>query len=279
MRRVHPSAYTHEYYLTDCTGYREFKKKFGLKLEPRLARITAEMPLPRDLRVLDIGCGRGEMVAWAARKGASHAEGVDYSTAAVLLAKKAQKNWPKSLKNRTNFRHMDAKKLKFPDASFDAVFLVEVLEHLYPEEQVVVMHEVYRVLKSDGFVFAHTAPSRWFNDYSYRVWSYPISSVLVGAWNKLLRKNYGNLLPPDKLRSKSHKIMHVAEPDYFSLKKLFADTGFFGGIGSTNITVLKPVISWKDTLFNFIVYLHPFSKFFPLNVFFGADFYAILRKK
>lgn len=279
MRRVDPSVYTEDYYLTDCTGYREFKRTHGRLLEPRLTRIIKEIPNIEGLRVLDIGCGRGELVFWAARRGAEFAVGIDYSKAAIRLANQAKKKFPRSIQKRVQFELMDAEKLNFPKNSFDAVFLVEVMEHLYPEEQIKVFREIFRVLKRSGFVFIHTAPSKFFNDYTYRYWCYPISTLLVKINNFLTGGNYPNLAHPSKIRTDSHKIMHVNEPTYFSLNRLFKKTGFKGKIKSTNITVLKPQLSWKDKLFNLIVYLYPISNYPPFNILWGNDYISILKKR
>jgi len=278
MRRVKPSLYTREYYLTDCTGHEEFKKTWGRKLEPRLKRIVREIPIRRNMKILDIGCGRGELVFWAARKGAE-VVGIDYSQEAIKLAQEAKEKRSQEDRKKISFLLVDAKDLKFPDKSFDAVFLVEVFEHLYPEEQEKVFKEVLRVLKKEGFVFVHTAPARWFNDYTYRFYCYPVSTLIVSLWNKLKGRNYGNLQPWKELRIPSHKIMHINEPNYFSLKKLFNKHGFLGKIRSTNITVLKPELSWKDKLFNSLVYLYPLGNYFPFNIFWGNDFLSVLKRK
>lgn len=278
-RRVDPFVYDERYYLTGCTGYKEFKKSWGKILEPRLKRIAKEIPSVKGLKVLDIGCGRGELVFWVARQGAKEVIGIDYSKAGIKLAKEAKKHYPKKIQEIVKFKVMDAKGLKFPEKSFDAVFSIEVLEHLYQEELEIVLSEIYRILKKNGYFVIHTAPSRLFNNLTYRFWCYPISTILVKVNNILSNSNYENLAEWKDLREKYHKLMHVNEPNYFSLKKLFKRRGFNGSIRSTNVTVLKPVLSWKDKLFNCIVYLYPLSAFFPFNIFWGNDFFAVLRKK
>jgi hypothetical protein len=71
--------------------------------------------------------------------------------------------------------------------------------------------------------------------------------------------------------------MHINEPTYFSLKGLFKKYKFDGKLYSSNITVKKPIISKKDTLINIFVFLHPASKYFPLNILFGSDFISVLK--
>ena len=279
MKRVDPKAYTKKYYLSDCSGYKEYKKTWGKKLEPRLQRIVNEIPLKKGMRVLDIGCGRGELVFWSAIKGADVVIGIDYSKNAIILANEAIKYYPKKIRSKVKFKIRDAKKLKFHDKSFDAILMVEVLEHLYKEEQMEIFKQLLRILKDDGFIFIHTSPNKWFNNFTYKYWCYPISTILVNKNNFFTFSDYGNLVHPSKVRTDSHKIMHVNEPDYFSLKKLFNKFKFNGMIKSTNVTVAKPHLSWKDILFNTIVYFNPLSFFPPFNIFWGNDFYAVLTKR
>ena len=278
MRRVEPKLYTKEYYLTGCTGYNEFKKTWGKVLEPRLKRIVKEIPSVKGLRVLDIGCGRGELVFWSARQGAKEVLGIDYSKNAIELANIAKNHYTKDVQNRVNFIVMDAKKMNFPNYRFDAIYMTEVLEHLYPEEQESIFKKIYNILDNNGFVVIHTAPNKWFINYTYRFWCYPISTFLIWI-NYIVTKNkYSNLLKWSSVRKGYEKLMHINEPIYFSLKILLNKHRFTNKIYSTNITVTKPELSWKDYLFNFLVYLYPLSKIFPFNVLWGNDFIIIARK-
>jgi len=133
MRRVDPKIYTRKYYLSDASGYKEFKESFGKKLEPRLKKLANLLPDVKNLKVLDIGCGRGEMVFWCAKNCASEVIGVDYSKDAIDIANEAKKKFNLKLQKRVKFMLMDGMRLKFKNKSFDGVLLIELLEHLYPE--------------------------------------------------------------------------------------------------------------------------------------------------
>lgn len=276
MRRVDPKVYTEKYYLTDCTGYDEYKKTFGEKLEIRFLEIKDYLRVDKKDKVLDIGCGRGELVYYTARQGAD-SYGIDYSNSAVKLALKLRNKKPQAIRLKMKFKEMDAKKLEFPNSYFSVVVLTDVVEHLYNEELDLVFSEIKRVLKPNGKLIIHTAPNKWFNDYGYKYYSYPISTMLIFVWNILMQTRYPNILHPSKLRTDSHSIMHINEPTYFSLKKIYKKYNFEGKLFSTNVTVKKPIISKKDTLINMFVFLHPISKYFPVNVLFGSDFVSILR--
>ncbi len=278
MRRVDPNVYTTEYYLTDCTGYKEFKESLGEELEPRFSEIIKYLRITPGMRVLDIGCGRGEMVLYAAKRGAK-AIGIDYATEAIKLAKLVLMKQKKEIAKNMQFLIMDAKKLKFSSNSFDLIIMTDVVEHLYPEELDNVFNECKRVLKPGGKMVIHTAPNRLFNDIGYRYYSYIVGRMVVSLWNVILKKTYAHIARPEVLRTDSHHIMHINEPSYFSLKRLFKKHNFEGRIVSSNITAKKPEISFKDTFFNAVVYFHPISKNFPLNVLWGSDFVSVITNK
>lgn len=276
MRRVDPSVYTKEYYLTDCTGHTEFKKSFGKILEPRFKELIRYFVFVHpDMKVLDIGCGRGEMVLYAAEHG-GEAVGIDYSKDAIELAEKMKSKQPDKLQKHMKFHVMDIKKMSFKNSTFDFVFMTDVIEHLYPEELDIAMKEIKRVLKPRGMLVIHTAPNKLFNDIAYPYYSYPISSALVALWNLLFARHYPNIARPEEIRTDSHHIMHINEQTYFSLRSLFKRHKFIGTIESTNITSKKPNVGIKDIFFNLFVFFHPFSKHFPINAIFGSDFISVL---
>lgn len=277
MRRVPPLAYSKEYYLTDCTGFQEFKKSWGNILEPRFLKIVPCLRFRPGMRVLDIGCGRGELSLYGAKKKAL-VIGIDYSPEAVKLAKLAKAKQPKAVQRRIKFKLMDVKDMDFPKSYFDMVLLIDVVEHLYPEEVDIVFRKISFSLKKRGMLVIHTAPNRWFYDYTYPFYCYPVSTTLIFLWRLITGKSYPNLQPPKQVRTKSHLVMHINEQTYFSLRRFFKRHNFSGKIWTTNVTVLKPHLSWKDVLYNIIVYLYPISNYWPFNIFFGNDFLCILWK-
>jgi len=278
MRRVNPNVYTKKYYLTDCTGYEEFKRSYGKELEVRFKELIKYFKIKPGQKVLDIGCGRGEMVIFSAKNGAK-AIGIDYSKNAIDLANLAKSKQPFKIRERIKFKVMDAKNLLFNESEFDLIILTDVVEHLYPEELEIVFKEIKRVLKNNGLLVIHTAPNKLFNDFFYRFYCYPVSTIIVSIWNALSKHKYPNIANPKDLRTKSHAIMHINEPTYFTLRRFFRKFNLKGKILSTNITVRKPILGIKDIIFNLIVFFDPFSRHFPLNILCGSDFIACLENK
>jgi len=95
--------------------------------------------------VLDIGCADGVFTKIIQDKsGASQVIGIDVLKTSVKWAKK---HWRRNKKLK--FIVADAHNLPFKANSFDAVFVLEVLEHIFKPEDV--LKEIKRVLKKNGY--------------------------------------------------------------------------------------------------------------------------------
>lgn len=278
MKRVNPKLYSTDYFLNICRGFGHFSKTRGISLERSMKKVADEIPSVKNKIVLDLGSGRGEYSYWAAENGAKLVIGIDYSTEAINLANKVKKRWPKKIREKIKFQLMDAKDLRFKEKMFDMVISTEVFEHLYEEEQAVVLKNVKNVLKDNGELYIYTAPSKTFTNITYKYWSYPLSSILVWINNVFTKSRYPNIVKNSDLRTRYHEEVHVNEPTYFQLLGLFKKVGFYGNILSLNVAYTKTELGWKDKLFNFIVFLIPISRFPPLNILFGTDYYCVLKK-
>jgi SAM-dependent methyltransferase len=108
----------------------------------------------RSNELLDVGCGTG----WLADH-FEHYTGVDGSDDAVAEAQRRGRNVSRG--------DLD-EPLPFEDASFDAVVMKDVLEHV--GDPVALVREVRRVLRPGGLVFASSPDAqRWvWDDYTHR---------------------------------------------------------------------------------------------------------------
>jgi 2-polyprenyl-3-methyl-5-hydroxy-6-metoxy-1,4-benzoquinol methylase len=146
--------YTEEYYRSTCCGYFEEYLRGEIPLKHRKALQYLEVH-PREV-ILDIGCGRGELIEACAGKG-SKAIGIDYSSAAVKMAK----NW----KGNAVIIQGSATALPFGKEVFDKVVMLDVVEHLAPDDFLKCLEEVHRVLKKEGQIPIHT-PNIWGDNIS-----------------------------------------------------------------------------------------------------------------
>jgi SAM-dependent methyltransferase len=115
-----------------------------------IARADKELALG-DKRVLDFHAGPGDLLQHAFQHGIA-AAGVEPSRA-------ARERTEARFSGESFFRGVAADSASFPDASFDVVLFVEVIEHLLDEDIQPTLAEVKRLLAPGGAVFA-TAPNR-----------------------------------------------------------------------------------------------------------------------
>ncbi|MEJ0053557.1 MAG: methyltransferase domain-containing protein [bacterium] len=108
--------------------------------------------LLEGLRVLDAGAGNGGIGIAFAKRGAS-VEGVDIENELVAIARAEAETSGSS----AHFQFYEGRTLPFPDASFDAVLSVSVIEHV--DDPVRYLSEIRRVLKPGG-VFYLAFPNR-----------------------------------------------------------------------------------------------------------------------
>jgi cyclopropane fatty-acyl-phospholipid synthase-like methyltransferase len=218
MRRVNQREYTAEYFKRYCTGYQEWQESGGEKVEKRLEKTFELGGVKSGMVVVDYGCGRGELVMMAGRKGA-RAYGFDYSTEAIKFAKKLSQGM-----KGIRFQLIKESKILAKDKSVDLVFFVDVIEHLYPEEVMVVMKEFRRILKPGGRLVIHTAPNRELYDIGYVYFSRFLNMVA----NKLFwKKIFKEVLPTKRnCRDEREIKLHINECSGKEVEEFLRQGGF-----------------------------------------------------
>jgi len=159
---VRSDRYDEDYFLTACEGYEEFAASDGRQLSRRLEQAFDVAEVAAGMRVLDVGCGRGEILRHCLKLGA-RAYGVDYSSVAARMAARLTGD------GGARVGMADAKVLPFRSGSFDRVLMFDLVEHLHPWELRQALSEVRRVLRPGGRLIVHTAPNVWYDQYAYPV--------------------------------------------------------------------------------------------------------------
>lgn len=107
----------------------------------RLAQVVKQVDPSKPL--LNLGVGRGELEEILAKKYPKlKYTGTDITRNALKKHQKAYPSW--------KFQYAELDQLPFPKESFDQVLLLEVLEHIRPNETFEVLEELVRVLVSGG---------------------------------------------------------------------------------------------------------------------------------
>lgn len=261
MRTIPSKLYDKEYFLTKCGGFEEFLKG---GICQRLLYALSLVDLEEGMSVLDVGAGRGEIAIKCAEAGA-YVKAIDYSQAAIEIARESLKRVDKKIAERVVFEKMNAKKISYPDKSFDAVFMIDVVEHLYPEELRRGFLEIKRVLKPGGRVIIHTGNFWLLKPF------YFLARIFL-RWRK--------------------QELHVNEQNFFSLHHNLRPFGgkiriffrprkkyFFGAVHGVRRLLPFWAVSlasfldklWENTAISFLIY-HT-----PLALFLGTDLWAIVE--
>lgn len=275
MKRVDSSVYSKEYYLNTCLGFEKFEKFNGNKLNSRWEKLLSLIKVGKDSKILDVGCGRGDLVLYCAKKGA-FVVGIDYSKDAIDIARNLFKKQNKNIQKKIKFYNMDAKNIDFKKNSFDTVVSFDVFEHLYKEELEIVMKKISKVLNRNGTLLIHTEANKIYLNFTHKFYIYPVSSVLIYLNKLFFKKEYAGFSKDP--RNELHKIQHVNEPTLFYLKNLFKRHNFEGKIIS-NVSLIKENLSWKDRIYNHLVILYPFCNLPIFNLFFAYDYICIMKNK
>lgn len=154
---------------------------------------------PENARILDVGCGLGMYTSKLHALGA-RVFGIDVQTWRLEEAQRRT--------NLTTFVLAFSEALPFPDDSFDAVLLHEVVEHVNDDVQTI--REAHRVIKRGGCIIIF-APNR--------LYPFETHGVYLGK-----RYVFGNIplvgYLPDRLRAKL--VPHARAYTARDLRALFA---------------------------------------------------------
>jgi ubiquinone/menaquinone biosynthesis C-methylase UbiE len=254
------SDYTREYYESCCQGHQEFHSSLGQKLPLRLEiplRIANVRP---GKKVIDIGCGRGETVLHCAQKEA-FVWGIDYARDAVKIAADNLNiiASPK-IQNRFAIQQANACQLPFMKNSADIIFMLDIVEHLYPPELNEALDEAWRILKPGGLLIVHTMPNLWY----YRL-GYPIY-----RWLQHVR---GQDLPTNPRERWRFSHVHVNEQTPLKIKKVLQNRRFKTRVWLESTQIYdyerNPLVRWGMIILTSI---------FPFKLIFCNDIFAIGTK-
>ncbi|MCC7290136.1 class I SAM-dependent methyltransferase [bacterium] len=122
--------------------------------------LVERFSIPNEAKVLDLGCGRGDMFLAFKRLGMNMSGGdIEYLTGSTLT------------KNDVKIFDFSKDKYPFDDNTFDIVFSKSVIEHLYEPEHF--LKEQFRILKPGGRIITLTPDwysqmKLFYNDFTHK---------------------------------------------------------------------------------------------------------------
>lgn len=153
--------YTEDYYMNDCGGYDDFKSSNGTKIEQRLQDVYNLINPVKTDRILDIGCGRGEL-SFALSSSGADVTGVDYSADAIKIAKKTYDG------KRDNLKYVQADIFQMNQLDvYDKIVMADVVEHIEQDVLEKIFEKIAHSLNDNGILVVHTAPNKDYYKYCY----------------------------------------------------------------------------------------------------------------
>jgi ubiquinone/menaquinone biosynthesis C-methylase UbiE len=165
---VPASVYTEEYYRHHMGPHETWNANEGTQIDGYYVGVLRDrVRLQPGERLVDLGAGRGELLAAAVKAGAGSAVGIEYSEAAVELARKTLR--AHEVEHAASIHAGDVRATGLDGGQFDVVTLLDVVEHLTPGEVDQALREAGRLLRPGGRVVVHTLPNRLIYDVTYRL--------------------------------------------------------------------------------------------------------------
>ena len=111
--------------------------------------IESHFPKNKQINIIDLACGDGVLVHHLREKGYYNSKGIDISKEQI---DKAHRLGVQSVHQEDIFDFIK----RTPKESYDIVVLMDILEHLEPEEVLKISDGLYNILRPKGKAFFHT---------------------------------------------------------------------------------------------------------------------------
>lgn len=142
--------------------------------------------LHRELRILDVGCGDGNLYHSLTGMGFSSVWGFEYQPELIRKHPRPERVAAGS-----------ATHIPFSSASFDAAIVMDVLHHLTPEQLPLCLDEMRRVLKPGGAAFVCEPASTVFRKILTLLLMSPLSGLTTFSRDKrtMVEQEQATLIP------------------------------------------------------------------------------------
>lgn len=242
------SLYTNDYYYY-ISSFKELKAKVLSKILKKAFGASC-IEIEKNISVLDIGCGNGELVYRLSRN-CRYIYGLDYSENALSFSKKYINQFPDNIQKKICLLCADGSQLPFKDNSLDYIFSVDVFEHLREDELKDLVKEMYRILKKGARFIVFTSPNIEYVNLGYRYWIKPINIIFNPVSRLIFKKEL--MVVSRHNQDPRHINLHSVK----SLQQAFKNSGFKAHVYTQWLT--------PD---NFIGYIYKIiSQLWPITLF------------
>ncbi|MBA4320657.1 MAG: hypothetical protein C0412_19870 [Flavobacterium sp.] len=273
MKKVDSKIYDRSYFLNAVEGYQNFDD-FLSNINPKFKKGLKMAKLKKGERILDVGCGRGEMVFFANLLYGCEGVGIDYAKDAIEICDESKKRLNLQNNEFVRFLQVDSDRLPFEDKSFDVIFFMDVWEHIYPEQIDQLLKEFRRLLRDNGRLIVHTSPNKKFFGIGFPRYTYYFNYVINKLlYRPLLKKNMtrSNVNP----RSEYEKMMHINEQTVEGMELSLAKAGLKGDVFVDDYFSMFS----SPVLFAYYLFAQPFYLPFLKEIFGEHIWGKILKNK
>ena len=184
--------------------------------------------------MLDIGCGRGDMVYHAVKSGCRKAVGIDYSSDAIKIAQKLRETLDQDSQRRMQFFEGDAYSITVRE-EFNYIFMIEVWEHMYDHQLIPLLTKIRSLLTKNGMLIL-TTPNAFYINFLYplkRIMNIPFNLVkfplrtLRGKWRpKSAEDFFQHVFKVKEFDDPDRDAMHINISTPIKIKKMLEHAGF-----------------------------------------------------
>ena len=210
------------------------------------AHLVAEIDAKPDELVLDLGCDHGHVSKWIAQTSSAQVVSCD-----ILLPVLIQVENPLVICS-------SADNLVFGDNTFDRIVFTDVLEHILPDMQDMVVSEIFRVLKPGGILYV---------DYPGSKLPYYSGYLALNVLIAILRL-FGKKVKYYSISREPEAHVNLSYPHL--VNRVFASHGFSGKLIPHTTKFFSIPEPYRS--------IARLSNIFPLNYLFSQQLIGKLRK-
>jgi cyclopropane-fatty-acyl-phospholipid synthase len=140
-----------------CNYFTKKNEPLDQASENKLQLICQKLDLQEGEQVLDIGCGWGNFLFYAAEKYGVMATGITLSSSqSDFIAKEAKK---RGLEDRVKAEIIHALDMPFQPGTFDKIVTIGAIEHIL--DLPVLFRDCQKIIKADGLMLVHGMSKPW----------------------------------------------------------------------------------------------------------------------